>query len=201
MAKVLRVIAMAGVLALAGCASAPASPISADDRAHILNRIQDEAWSHVDYPEALRPLVPAGKTLADKDWIASVVTCLKNVGFDVTQRGYTFGYRSSQGQTPLEFAVRSYVCTVRNPRLGAVAVYLDDIQRGHIYDYYSQIVRPCLLLAGQPSPVAPERGEFVDRFFLYTWHPYDDVWAANLGTRQLAAIERDCPPVPTWLNL
>jgi hypothetical protein len=201
MAKLLRVLALVSALALAGCATAPAPPLSADDRARILTRIQDEAWSQVDYPEALRPPVPAGATLADKDWIAAVVRCLRNVGFEVTQRGLMFGYLSSQGQTPLEFAVRSYVCSIKNPRLGAVAVYLDDDQLGIIYDYYTQIVRPCLLLAGESSPVPPERGEFVDRFFLYGWHPYDAVWEANPGADRLAEIERKCPPVPTWLNL
>jgi len=201
MAKLLPVLAISVVLALAGCAAAPPPPLGDDERAMILGRVQDEAWSRVDYPEALRPPVPAEETLADEDWIVAVIACLKNVGFDVTRRGFEFGYRSSQGQTPLDFAVRSYVCSIKNPRLGAVAVYLDDDQLGLIYDYYAQVVRPCLLLEGQSSPVPPERGEFVDRFFLFSWHPYDDVWAAALPTDRLAAIERECPPVPAWLNL
>lgn len=188
---------------LGGCAPTTEPPVSANERASIGVKVADTEWSSVieRYPEALRPDTVPGSTLADHDWAAATVACLQGGGFRVKQDGTKFRYSSSNGQSPIDFAVTSYSCSLRHARLGAVVSYLDSAQRGQLYDYLDHVVRPCLAVAGERSSTAPGRAAYVDSFPASEWHPYDLVWLGKPGRAALDRLEARCPPVPSWLDL
>lgn len=201
--------ALAAVLALgvlAGCAAQPDPVIDARQRAGIRAQLAGQAWQRSGLAEAQgddveRPDVDPGPVVADHVWPSAISECMAQAGYAVEVRGTDVSYLSGPGDTLAAFELSRYECQVRTPRVGAVAVYLTVAQRGEIYDYYTRFVVPCLQLAGARTTTPPERGQFVDRFFAYEWHPFDAVWSTTPGDAHAAELEQQCPPVPPWLEL
>lgn len=189
------------VLALAACSAPPPDPLTDERRLEIRQTMIDGAWDRVEYPEALRPTLAAEATLADSDWGASVIDCLGDGGYRVQQQGYEFAYSSSQGQSPVDFAVSSYICTIKHPRLGELMMYLDVDQRGALWDYLVRVVRPCLLLEGAEVSDPPGRTDYAEGLYRTNWHPFDRLWASEPSAATLTRVELACPPVPAWLHL
>lgn len=192
--------------ALSGCAptdgDSGAAPLTDRQRASIRTTILDAKWSQVaaEYPEAIRPKVTMAPTVPDHDWPAAMVACLKSSGIVayVTNGVPTYG---SAGQTPLEVAVRYYGCEGAHPSESQVASYFTPAQSVALYDYYLQVVRPCLLTAGAPSPASPDRSAAEGLAGLAGWNPYQVIWTSSMPTTTLAYLQRRCPPTPSWLNL
>ena len=194
-------LAVVLVMALAACGSAPPEPLTGERRIEIRQTMIDVAWDKVEYAEALRPVLPAEETLADVDWSASVIDCLGDGGYRVQQQGYEFAYSSSQGQSPVDFAVSTYICTIKHPRLGELMMYLDVDQRGALWDYLVRVVRPCLLLEGVEVSAPPGRADYAEGLYRTNWHPFDLLWASEPTAGVLARVESACRPVPAWLHL
>jgi hypothetical protein len=194
----------ASVLLLAGCAGGPAgSPISQAERESIRTDILDARWQPVadQYPEALRPRVVIAPTVPDHDWPAAVIGCLHRLGFVAVQSVGGVEYRNGRGKTPLEYAVALYSCEGSHPAESAVAARLGPRQSASLYGYYLNVVRPCLLLAGAPSPASPDRSAVESLAGLAGWNPYQVIWTSGIPASRLDYLEQRCPPVPVWLNL
>ncbi|WP_222706651.1 hypothetical protein [Lacisediminihabitans profunda] len=194
----------ASVLLLAGCSGGPAtSPLSQADRVSIRTELLDARWQSVtdQYPEALRPRLSIAPTVPDHDWPAAVIVCLHRLGFVAVQSGGGVEYRNGRGKTPLEYAVALYTCEGSHPAESAVAARLGPRQSASLYGYYLNVVRPCLLLAGAPSPASPDRSAVESLAGLAGWNPYQVIWTSGVPASRLDYLERRCPPVPAWLDL
>jgi hypothetical protein len=196
-------LAACGLL-LAGCAASPSRPpLSGAERASIRADLLDSRWALVreQYPEAIRPAITVGPTIPDHGWPETVVRCLHGLGFVAVPSGGGVEYRSGGGKPQLEFAVARYSCEAAHPAESAVAAHLRSGQSAALYGYYLNVVRPCLLLAGAPSPVSPDRSAVVHLAGLAGWNPYQVIWTSGISDTALGYLEQRCPPVPVWLNL
>ena len=193
----------ASAVSLGACAATPERPLIDDDqraavRSHILNGHWDIVASQ--YPEAIRPDVAVLHTVPDHEWAQAVVDCLVDHGIRARAGGTGVHYAGSAGLTQLEYAVVNYTCSVQHPAETTVARLLGPRVVEADYRFHVDIVRPCLLIAGAPSPASPNRelADGVDG--LAGWNPFQVIWAKYpLGT--VLYWERRCPPVPDWLNL
>jgi hypothetical protein len=198
------VIALACVVLLVGCAPAAVDPMNDQFRSAIRQDRADRAWETVSeqYPEALRPQITVGPVLDDTAWATATQKCFKDEGFIVVRSGTTFQYSSSQGQSPLQFAVAQYHCAIAEPSLSELAGYLDANQLGALYDYYLERVQPCLALSGVPTSKPPSREQFEAGYGSASWTPFLALIKANkTDGGRLASLQRACPPLPSWLHL
>ena len=179
-----------------------AAHFSARERASIRTAILDSKWSQVvgEYPEAIRPTVTMALTVPDHEWASVMVQCLKSGGISayIVNGSPTYG---SAGQTPLEVAVRYYLCEAGHPSESQVASHFSPAQAAALYDYYLRVVRPCLLSAGAPSPASPDRSAVASLAGLAGWNPYQVIWTSSMSARTETYLEQRCPPIPAWLNL
>ncbi|MCU1525445.1 MAG: hypothetical protein JWO18_2339 [Microbacteriaceae bacterium] len=192
------------VALLAGCAAPSVPPMSVVERDIIRTEIDDDNWStvKVEYPEASRPDVVVKGTIDDRDWSSRMVDCLRDMGFTVNVTDGYFSFGGNSGRPPIDYAVSTYVCRSRYPTLTQLIQYLDRRQLDKLYLYYVGTVRPCLLLAGAPSPMPPTRFAFVlSAFRNPSWHPFQVVWESGLPDPRVRYLEQRCPPIPTWLDL
>lgn len=199
------VTVVAGMLLLVGCAEAPAlDPLGPQRREQIRQSILDLHWADVvkDYPDALRPEVPAMRPVIDHDQRAVVFTCLRANGIPASPTDNGFRYQSSLGQSQLEFEVQQYVCEASSPSESEVVSYLSGSSRAALFDYQRKIVRPCLLSAGAKSPAPPDGGPaYYLSAALAAWNPYMQILVAQPRSSAVAYFEQRCPPLPPWLTL
>ena len=195
-----------GTTVLSGCvrvtSDSGSAPFTASQRASVRTMILDSKWSQVagEYPEAIRPKVTMAPTVPDHGWASAIVQCLKSGGIVayIVNGVPTYG---SAGQTPLEVAVRYYLCEAGHPSESQVASYFTPAQSAALYDYYLRVVRPCLMSAGAPSPASPDRSAVVSLAGLAGWNPYQVIWTSSIPARTESYLEQRCPPIPAWLNL
>ena len=185
-------VAFALLLALTGCVGTrevPPGPTRADLEAATAARI-DLAWLNtgldgiVERPAVERiPLAHGDDAFAR---LADCVTALGYVGFMFSDGPQGFEFQSMEGgieldtQTKLDF----YTCFATAPIPVAVArPTLSGAQLDFLYDYYQEIVIPCLENNGVRVDPVPTRDEYSsDRFG--TWTPY-------LATAPGATLEYD----------
>jgi hypothetical protein len=191
-------------LVLCGCASgAGEAPLSGSRRAAIRTELLDSAWAGIaaDYPEAIRPKITMAPTVPDHDWAAEVVSCLASTGIVATEADGGVHYGSGSGRTQLEVAVEFYSCEAGHPAESQVAAKLTKKQSAALYDYYIDLVRPCLLSVGAPSPASPDRSAVEGLAGLAGYNPYQVIWTSGMSRQSVSYLESRCPPVPPWLNL
>jgi hypothetical protein len=196
-------VSLLAVIALTGCAHATGPPMSNERRAAIRSAILNLTWAEVEkqYPEAIRPQVSLGRTVPDHEWNDVVVECLQRDGIVArVSRGKVL-YGSGEGQLPVDVAVIFYLCQASHPSQSQVIWFLDKTQTRALYDYYFDIVRPCLLSAGVPSQPSPRGARASEAVALDGWNPYQLVWTSGVAPEVLKYLEHRCPPVPAWLNL
>ena len=193
------------MLLLVGCAEAPAlDPLGPQRREQIRQSILDIHWSDVvqDYPDALRPEILTMRPVTDHEPRAAVFACLRASGIPASPTDNGFRYKSSLGQSQLEFEVQQYVCEASSPSESEVASYLSGSSRAALFDYQRKIVRPCLLSAGAKSPAPPDGGPaYYLSAALAAWNPYMEILVAQPRSSAVAYFEQRCPPLPPWLTL
>jgi hypothetical protein len=196
-------VSLLALIALSGCVQATRPPISNGQRAAIRSAILNLTWAEVakQYPEAIRPRVSMGRTVPDHEWNDVVVECLRSDGIVARVSHGKVLYSSGEGQLPVEVAVIFYHCQASHPSQSQVTWFLDDTQASALYDYYFDMVRPCLLSAGVSSQPSPPRARATGAAALDGWNPYQLVWTSGVAPEVLKYLEQRCPPVPAWLNL
>jgi hypothetical protein len=194
----------ASAMLLAACTAAPDHPLIDDrERATIRSHILNDLWGPVasQYPEAIRPVVSVARTVPNHEWAQTVVDCLRGQGITAGVVGGGVSYLSSSGQTQLEYAVANYTCSAQYPSESAVVRLLTPALAEADYRYQVTVVRPCLLIAGAPSPASPNR-ELADSInSLGRWNPFQVIWAGNYPRGAVRYWEQRCPPVPVWLDV
>jgi len=196
------IASMAAVLVLAGCASPPPAPVSAEDRARIRSEILESQWAPIaaTYPEAVRPKSTVTHTVPDFEWATDVVGCLNRLGNSAKTTDGSFVYSSTAGETAIDYAVVGYLCTSSWVKLSDVQGRLTGRQEGDFENFEIHQVRPCLLLAGARSSSPPTDIQASGLFDLAGWSPFDLV-RAKASRAQLDYLEQRCPPIPVWMDL
>ena len=189
---------------LAGCASQSTHEIvSSRDRQRIAAEIMDANWVPIaaEFPDAEQPVVVVTRTINDNDWAATMVSCLRDTGINAVVRGDGFSYSAPAEFSASQIAVSRYVCDSTTPTATDVTRYLNRVQLDALYRYYVGSVRPCLLVAGMPSPRPPTWFSFVTGALSRpVWHPFNLVWQSR-PEQTVRYLEERCPPVPPWLDL
>jgi hypothetical protein len=193
----------ASVALLTSCSAAPVPALSPSNLASIRASILDSQWSIVsgEYPEAVRPDIRVKRTVSDHDWPLIMVACLNGAGFKAFAESGGVSYASSQGQTPIEYAVSYYDCAAQYPALSDIVSRLDPRLAELQYEYQVNVVRPCLLLSGAPSPPSPDRSAAQGLEGLAGWNPYQLIWLNGMSLGTVRYLEHTCPPIPPWLDL
>ncbi len=195
---------VASAMLLAGCSAAPVHPLIDDrERAVIRSHILNDQWAVVasQYPEAIRPVVNVSRVVPDHEWAQTVVDCLRGQGINAEAvRGGVF-YLSSSGRTQLEYAVENYACSARYPSQSSVVHLLNGALAAANYRYEITVVRPCLLIAGAPSPPFPSHELAGGVGAGGGWNPFELIWAGDYPAGTVRYWEERCPLVPAWLEL
>lgn len=189
----LAIVAVA--LSLVGCAHADAPPVSRSELVVIVEQIRADAWNDASYASETQPVLEMENTLADSDWSTTAALCFSRAGYRVQQVDFTFVYESGLNQDYRAFALATYQCTNRHPRLGSLTSYLDEGGRAALYGYVQRVVHPCLQLAGERPDSLPTLTEFVDNGRI---DPFAGLLAVGAARERLL---QKCPPVPRWLSL
>ena len=202
----LRIVLFVAVLAtLTGCSVGvplPPEPTSTDSD-ELLTIQLDAVWDDTGLDDSLRPEVPQTEETTDTGMIGIVFArCMMDRGW---QPAYfadetSASWRSLSEATSDEERLDWYACYASHPMsdaggLGSVARY------DFVYDYYQQILIPCLEENGFHVSRAPSRNEFRTRtgiegllFVPFVWNPYYAVPEFS-ATGSLRVAEQ-CPPQP-----
>jgi len=204
--RILVAIAIASsMFILSGCSAAPAAdPLGPERRAQIRQAILDAHWAEVErnYPDGVRPQVPSVRPVSDHDQPEVFFACMRASGIPASPTDNGFRYKSSLGQSQLEFESVRYSCEASSPSESEVMSYLSGTSRAALFDYQRKIVRPCLLSAGAKSPAPPDGGPaYYLSAALAAWSPYMEILDGGARSTAIAYLEQRCPPLPPWLDL
>ena len=156
-----RVLLLVLALTLAGCASAPA-----DDPADVSLRLQHRLDSEfnprlggIDRPAAtpVRFSLPNG-------WGGLMRGCMKDSGFDAFEYDRFYGFTNAGKQQVYtgEQGLAWYHCTQELPTYDTVYVEFSDADLDLLYDYYVELLVPCLESVGAEVAEVPSRAAFAD---------------------------------------
>jgi hypothetical protein len=178
-------------LALAGCTQVaePPQPTDAELDAYILEQ-QDRQWYEYGSPQFVRPEVqsqlvePNKYNDPDESCGAGVVSIIDIDGGIVS---VTAVPSSETAQYECHVAQISYPSSVE---------YYTSDQLGFLYDYYRDVLVPCLQMQGLVVTYAPTREEFSSAPGLVPWDPYTQL-GADLPPSRAAEIHQRCAALPT----
>jgi hypothetical protein len=156
-----RIILLAVGLALAGCASPPADD-PADVSLHLQQRL-DAAFNPglggIDRPAAapVRFALPNG-------WGGLMGRCMNDSGFTAFDYDRFYGFTNAGEQASHTGAegLAWYRCTQQYPEFDTVFVKFSDADLDTLYDYYAEVLVPCLGALGAPVTEMPSRTDFAD---------------------------------------
>lgn len=93
-----------------------------------------------------------------------------------------------------------YVCSVEYPINPREMVPLVEDQIRYLYEYYTQVMTPCLAAEGYEVPDAPSLQTFVSTYGQPgSWAPYTLVAEAVSSQEECERINRLCTQTPTGL--
>lgn len=189
---------------LSGCAPPGEPSLTSSERDIIRAEIDDDNWRAVAFafPQALRPEVHTLRTINERSWSDRMESCLAEAGFGASAAHDHVFVGPDSKRSAIGYAIASYECRTKYPTLSHIVQYLDRRQLLGLYTYYLGSVRPCLLLAGAPSPRPPSQLAYVISVFsIPEWHPFQQVWDRGTPDSRLRYLEQRCPPIPPWLDL
>ena len=188
----------ATLLALTGCAPGTTSEDPADVELYLQSRL-DSAWQETTGRTTDRPSTAAVQLVLPDGWPYVMNRCMVESGFD----GYSYepkaGFsnagagRSAMGAEGLAW----YRCSVSFPEIGDNDTPVSTTELDGLYEYYTAIVEPCLLIAGSPAAEAPTREEFLDggEGQPGAWNPYLSI-ALPASSSIVDALLHRCAPYP-----
>jgi len=183
---------------LVGCSAAPAGHTPAELQEYVdLQNMSQWAAQQEQYtiPEK-RPEV-AVKRFINADEFRVVYECMADAGVPV-EFGDDGGISWSTGAgTQDEVELIRYTCNAQYPFYPPQIGHFTDEQHAYLYDYYQDVLIPCLLLEGyRVSDAAPTRAEFNDLATIDSfWSPYEFI-DYPLDYTEFEALYATCPSVP-----
>jgi hypothetical protein len=201
---------LAVVAALAtGCATASSTPppppdeLTEQQKLDAYDDFLDQSWERVtsQFPDAERPDVDFVRYIDQKEWAQVIVDCLVAEGVDAKVSTDGQGGYESQGVAgqELPMAIAGYVCDAKYPTDPSLNQPLTDAEMDYIYDYYVQVLNPCLAKEGYKTTEPPSRQAFLDAYGTSEmWAPYNIV--SHPGQDEWNRINRACPQSPPGLR-
>ncbi|MBX9717621.1 MAG: hypothetical protein K2X36_02115 [Microbacteriaceae bacterium] len=199
------VTVLAVVLSLAACSSELRPPELPDYSAAELEaqtaadnqRALDDLLR--DFPDAEVPDVERVRLVSLEEWPLAMAECLSAEGFGAVAEGGGLSASAPFGQE-LPYAIAYYVCSVEYPIDPRVMVPLVEDQIRYLYDYYTQVMTPCLEAEGYEVPEPPSRQTFVSTYGQPgSWAPYTFVTEAVSSQEEWDRVNRLCTQTPAEL--
>lgn len=199
-------LALVSLLAtVAGCSSSPRPPELPDYSAAELeaqtaadNQRALDALLR-DFPDAEVPNVERVRLVSLEEWPFAIAECLTAEGFVAIAEDGGFSSGAPFGQE-LPYALAYYVCSVEYPINPREMVPLVEDQIRYLYDYYTQVMTPCLEAEGYEVPPAPSQQTFVSTYGQpESWAPYTLVAEAASSQEEWDRINRLCTQTPAGL--
>ena len=142
----------------------------------------EQAWSNTGLDGA-RPDVEVGQPVETEGGFEVIADCMGSHGHD--EFGFSDGWSGPQltqiGTTRLsdEMQVDFFTCFAASPTIMESATpFLTASQLDYLYDYYQELVIPCLAATGARVGAVPTREEFqTDRYG--SWTPYESTINGN----------------------
>jgi len=170
MARMVRVLAIVvAVLLLAGCV--PTKPIPEPgftdaEREAWFDATEDLFWSSLDLPDEERPVTE--RRVVDQDeYQASWPECMSEHDWQLTPEG---GYVSEETDPDLDgFSYAVFLCSASLARPPEDLGVPGPGRAAYVYDYFQDVLLPCMNAAGYGIESAPPRATFVTNPW---WHPF-----------------------------
>lgn len=187
-------VALAASVLLTGCAVDRGEvPRPTGSELEVLNqRVRDIQWQVLQFPpNAARPAVEF-EEFVDPDRTGEVYTaCMVeagHTGWTPTNVG-AFGGPSSAERRDL------YVCVSRYPLAPSNYGFYTSAQLDALYNYYRDLLVPCLEASGIAVTAPPSREDFTDAAgFGLQWSPYS-FGAGDFTEIELSSLSLGCPDV------
>jgi len=188
-------------LLLAGCSAVAAPPAGMTDaQLDDYYELQaDVLWRNTLLPDDLRPPDRPAQVVTLEQRSKLIADCMNAAGFDnyTDRRGVLVVSSESKPEEDARAEkLAFYVCRsgLRVPE--QEASLLNPAQSDYLYDYYEQVLVPCLAVKGITTVQSdtPTRAQYIEQDS--RWNPYlsvaEDAWPRLAD----GAILRDCPPEP-----
>lgn len=193
-------VVIGAALLLSGCTvvSAPEPGFTESELVEMRARVLDVRWHWTHLPDELRPPDPEVRFVSADDWATSLATCMNDAGFDNYQ-AVDFGLMITDVTRTADEAdaasIAYYVCENSFRIVGQEGFLFNAKQLDYRYDYYSEVLIPCMALHEVEVFDAPSRAEFDDRFGF--WNPYDSVTEKSVPILTTdATLFDECPSTP-----
>ncbi|MHA6669748.1 hypothetical protein ACX3O0_12865 [Homoserinimonas sp. A447] len=153
-------------------------------RADLLSRFPDAVLGEI---ERIRFVTP-------EEWPEAIAECLTGMGFEATASadgGIEMSYANEQAE-PAELA--HYTCGAKYPVHPKYSQPLNEAQLEYLYDYYVNVLSPCLEGEDVSVADAPSLSSFLEADDAERWFPYNSV------DRFSPKLEEKCPQSPSGLH-
>lgn len=152
-----------------------------------------------DFPDAEVPDVDRVRLVSVEEWPVAIAECLSAKGFVAIAEGGGLSTSAPFGQE-LPYAIAYYVCSVEYPINPREMVPLVNDQIRYLYEYYTEVMTPCLDAEGYEVPEAPSLQTFVSTYGQPgSWAPYTLVAEAVSSQEEWDRINRLCTQTPASL--
>ena len=151
------------------------------------------------FPEAVVPEVERIAFIGPDEWAETIAACLNEDGFSAVAQDGGLASAPTEGQE-LPFAIATYVCNAKYPINPRTNVELNDDQLRYLYEYYTQVLTPCLNEEGFDVPEPPSLQTYVSSWRAGSpWDPYGLVVDALESDDEWTSINKKCPQTPDGL--
>lgn len=192
-----------------GCSSAgptlppPPPQLSEQATSAAYAELLEQSWQRVEseFPDAVRPDVELVRFIDQAEWAEVIVACLVEQGVDAKVSNDGQGGYESQGVVGQEqsMAIAGYVCDAKYPVDPSLTQPLTDEELDYLYDYFVDVLNPCLERAGIDVIEPPSRQAFKDSLQSPdSWSPYLAVDPG--GQDEWTRLVRECPQSPPGLR-
>ena len=190
--------ALVAALVLGGCATvtAPEPGFSDEEWAEYVHAQADVTWGYLGFAPDLQPADSPVVVVSSAEYPAKYAECMNDAGFD---RYHLDGSieTDEDGLIVMSDAewIASFDCSTHLSLSSHQNGTLNRAQREYAYDYYEQVLVPCLMNHGVELYEVPSREEF--HASLGVWNPYISVRGSDL--ERVTADEElrsECLPVP-----
>ena len=191
--------AAAIALALSGCATVttPRAGLTAAQLDDYYQLRADLDWRRTGLPDELRPPPPTVHVVNGDQWATVLADCMNSAGYDnYSDEGGGFGSfyvertaEEEQVEVATLFGCRSAV------RLEGQDDFLfNPAQVDYLYEYFQDVLVPCLAVNEVEVMEVPTRAEFVESNA--GWNPYFSVAKRSWPILADGDVLLDCPDMP-----
>jgi hypothetical protein len=191
-------VAIVALLLLSGCVTSPRPDgLSPTQQRQFDAMVQEQQWDYSDITDRERPVVQPIE-VAPNDVARRVYDCLVDAGLG---EGYALDDNGLVGAVQFDSTddrVAFYICSVSFTPPARYWGYLSTDELNATYDYFQDWLIPCLEAHDYHLPLAPHRDDVASTPGYLSWDPYTEL-GARITDDAVAALQDECPTVPTWL--